>query len=286
MSTVHCGIAFPAAGERNVMALAKVRIGAVEVTRLAIGGNPFSGFSHQSPARDRQMRKYYTVERIKRALRKAEAAGVNTFFGRADNHVIRMLEEYWDEGGKIQWFAQTAAEQPDYLRNISTAANAGAKGVYLHGGQTDFFWSHKETGNFAKALERMRALGVAAGFAGHACEPHEWIRDNLSCDFQLCCYYDPSSRADRPEHVTTDEERFDPAHRDRMARTIATLKSSAVHYKVLAAGRTPAQQAFDYVAKVLRPQDVVLVGFFLGDNEDLIEQSVSLFERTIQPKAG
>ena len=41
-----------------------------------------------------------------------------------------------------------------------------------------------------------------------------------------------------------------------MARTICTLKSSAVHYKVLAAGRTPAEEAFQYVAKVIRPKDV------------------------------
>jgi hypothetical protein len=265
------------------MALSKVRIGSVEVTRLAIGGNPFSGFSHQSPARDCQMRRYYTVERIKAALRRAEAAGINTFFGRADDHVIRLLEEYWDQGGRIQWFAQTAAEQPDYLRNISTAAGAGAKGVYLHGGQTDNFWAAGQTEHYVKALERMRSLGVAAGFAGHRWEPHEWIRDHLDCDFQLCCYYDPTSRADRPDHVPTDREKYDPTHRDRMAQTIRTLKSAAVHYKVLAAGRTPAPEAFQYVAKVIRPQDVVLVGFFLGDNEDLIEQTVALFEQIVHP---
>ncbi|MGD0091444.1 MAG: hypothetical protein ABSE73_16115, partial [Planctomycetota bacterium] len=147
--------------------------------------------------------------------------------------------------------------------------------------QVDNFYARQETGNFAVALERMRALGVAAGFAAHACEPHEWIRDHLACDFQLCCYYDPSSRASRPDHVPSDNEKFDPAHRDRMAQTIRTLKCTAVHYKVLAAGRTPAQEAFEYVARVIRPQDVVLVGFFLGDNENLIEESVRLFERTI-----
>ncbi len=107
------------------MAFDKVQVGSVQVSRLAIGGNPFSGFSHQGEKRDTEMRRYYTVARIKETLRRAEAAGINTFFGRADNHVIRTLQEYWDEGGTIQWFAQTASKCEDYIRNIKTAAANG-----------------------------------------------------------------------------------------------------------------------------------------------------------------
>lgn len=263
------------------MALGKVRIGGVRVSRLAIGGNPFSGFSHQGSQRDQEMRRYYSTARIKAALRKAEDAGIDTFFGRADNHVIRMLEEYWAEGGTIQWFAQTASEQDDFMRCIATAADRGAKGIYLHGGQTDYYHARGETEQLSKALDKMRSLGVAAGFAAHNPEPHEWIRDHIAPDFQLTCYYDPSPRAASPHHVVTEHERFDPAHRDRMAQTIATLKAPAVHYKVLAAGRTPAEEAFRYVARVLRPQDIVLVGFHLGDDEDLIAKTVKLFERIL-----
>ena len=74
-----------------------VVFGDVEVARFVIGGNPFSGFSHQSRERSQEMVHYYTVARIKEALRKAEEAGINTFFGRTDRHVKRMLLEYWDE---------------------------------------------------------------------------------------------------------------------------------------------------------------------------------------------
>lgn len=265
------------------MSLQKVRIGPAQVSRLTIGGNPFSGFSHQSPQRDAEMRAYYTVARIKEALAKAEAAGIDTLFARADNHVMRLLAEYWNEGGTIQWFAQTASERPDYMRNIQTAADNGARGCYLHGGQTDFYWMRGETEHFARALEKIRSLGMAAGIAGHAPEPHEWIRDHLDPDFQLCCYYDPSPRAERPDHVPTDAEKFTPAHRDRMAGTIRTLKAAAVHYKVLAAGRTPVGEALEYVAGVIRPQDIVLVGVYLGDGPGMIEEDVALFEQIVQP---
>ena len=266
------------------MALDKVQIGSVQVSRLAIGGNPFSGFCHQGEKRDAEMRKYYTVARIKEALRKAEAAGINTFFGRTDNHVIRMLQEYWDEGGKIQWFAQTASEIEDYNRSIKAAAANGAKGCYLHGGQVDYYWHRKETERFGQALE---------ADAGRSAWPPASPRTTPSRTSGSATTSTPTSslpatttpvpRNDSPHHVVTDHEKFDPAHRDRMARTICTLKASAVHYKVLAAGRTPAEEAFQYVAKVIRPKDVVLVGFHLGDDPSLIGKTVSLFEKIVQP---
>jgi len=239
--------------------------------------------SHQGPRRDREMRRYYTTARIKQALRKAEAAGINTFFGRADNHVMRLLEEYWDEGGTIQWFAQTASEREDYARNIRTAAARGARGCYLHGGQTDYYHFQGQTERLSRALEAIRSCGMAAGFAAHRTAAHEWLRDNLEPDFQLCCYYDPAPRLEKPDHEPSEQERFDPAHRDAMARTIQTLRCPAVHYKVLAAGRTEVRQAFEYVARVIRPQDVVLVGVFLGDDPEMIEKDVALFEEIVQP---
>lgn len=264
------------------MALCTVDIGGVRVSRLAIGGNPFSGFSHQGPDRDRQMSRYYTVARIKQTLARAEAAGINTFFGRADNFVMRILQEYWDEGGRIQWFSQTAAERPDFLANIAAAAAHGASGIYLHGGQTDHFHHNGQTDQLAEALGAIRDRGLAAGFAAHRVEPHEWIRDHLTPDFQLTCYYDPAPRLSDPRHVPSESEKFDPAHRDAMAGLIGTLKASAVHYKVLAAGRTPVREAFEYVARVLRPRDVVLVGMFLGDDEGMIEKDVALFEEIVE----
>ena len=55
------------------------RIVDLNVSRLCIGGNPFSGFSHQSPERDQEMRAFYTPERVKHGLRIAERAGINIF---------------------------------------------------------------------------------------------------------------------------------------------------------------------------------------------------------------
>jgi hypothetical protein len=260
----------------------KIQFGTVEVSRLIIGGNPFSGFSHQSRERDREMVRYYTVARIKEALRKAEAAGINTFFGRTDRHVGRMLLEYWDEGGAIQWFGQTASELGDQLRAIRDAAAAGAKGVYVHGGIVDHWYAQGQTDRLRAALETMRECGVVAGFAGHMPEAHAWIRDHLEPDFQMCSYYDPSPRGNNPHHVGAEHECWDDAQRERMADLIQTIPWPVVHYKVFAGGNKPVQEGFEFLAAHMRKQDLVCIGHYLGDNPDMIAENVARFERLVE----
>ncbi len=89
------------------MSLDTVKIGTVSVSRLIIGGNTFSGFSHFGSQKDWEMRRYFTAARIKETLAEAERLRINTHIGRIDEHICCLLLEYWDDGGKIQWFAQT-----------------------------------------------------------------------------------------------------------------------------------------------------------------------------------
>ena len=262
-----------------------VKLGNLTVTRLVTGSNAFSGFSHQGPGRDREMLQYYTFDRIKATLRLAEAAGINTVFARSDRFVTRLLMEYWDEGGAIQWVAQTASELGDQIDAIRDAVACGAKGVYPHGGIVDYWYAQKQFGQLEKALKTMRDGGIAAGFAGHSVAAHTWIRDHLDPDFQMCCYYNPSPRADYPHHVSTLDEKWDPAHRDEMAALIRTLPRPAVHYKVFAGGNRPADEAFTYLAGSMRPNDVVCIGHFVKDRPNLFAENVATFNRVVERAA-
>jgi hypothetical protein len=263
-----------------------VSFGATQVTRLIIGGNPFSGFSHQNRERDREMMGYYTVARIKEALRRAEEAGINTLFGRTDRHIRRMLMEYWDEGGTIQWFGQTAGEYGDQLAAIRQAALAGAKGVYVHGGIVDHWFAQGQVDLLQAALETMRECSVVAGFAGHSVEAHQWIRDNLEVDFQMCSYYDPSPRADNPHHVHGVAEKWDAAHRDRMVGLIETIPWPVVHYKIFAGGNIPIEDGWSFAAQHVRSSDLICIGHYLGDNPNMIVENVATFERLVEGNAG
>ena len=76
-------------------------IGDLRISRLLLGSNPFSGFSHQGVDRDERMVHHYTVARIKDTLIEAERLGITGFVARTDFHVMRMLLEYRDDGGKL-----------------------------------------------------------------------------------------------------------------------------------------------------------------------------------------
>jgi hypothetical protein len=84
------------------MTLPNTHLGALPISRLVIGGNPFSGFSHQSLQRDAEMRAWYTDERIIATLFEAEALGLSTCLMRGDDHITRVLAEYWRRGGVLR----------------------------------------------------------------------------------------------------------------------------------------------------------------------------------------
>ena len=260
-----------------------VSIGDVKVTGLCIGGNPFSGFAHQTPARATEMTTYYTPAQIKATLRLAEKAGINTFFGRTDDHIMGILKEYWDEGGTIQWFAQVCTERddPDAWRTwLRSSAELGASATYLHGGVVDNWFAGGLFDNFREAASMMREAGVAAGFAGHKPEAHAWIRDNIDVDFQMCSYYNPTDRSTSAHHTDVGEK-WDFEDRDRMLAVIETIKTPVVHYKVFAAGNKPIEEAFETMGKHMRSGDVACIGIFLKDDEHMIKKDIELFERYV-----
>jgi hypothetical protein len=263
------------------MAPAAVKIGNLSVSRMIIGGNPFSGFSHQSPARDAEMRHYYTAARIKQTLGRAELLGINTHLARTDPHVMRYLLEYWDEGGTIQWFAQTAPELGTLLRGVERALAGGAKGIYVHGGVMDHLLAVGKLDEVPPAIERIRRAGLAAGVAGHDPRVFEWAEKNLDCDFYMCSYYNPIARTESGEHRPGQQDSFDPADREAMVRTIARLSKPAIHYKVMAAGRNDPREALTFVARHLRPQDAVCIGFFTQAAPNAIEEDLRLLEEAL-----
>ena len=183
-----------------------ILLGNVPISKLIIGGNPFSGFSHQGRERDLEMKRYYTVERIKQTLRMAEELGVNTHLGRADHHVMRMLLEYWDEGGTIQWIAQTCPEIGSIQRGVQNAINGGAKACFIHGGEMDFRLAQNKLDEVPEAIAKIKEAGMPAGIAGHNPRVFEWAERTLDLDFYMCSYYNSAHRDERAEHVSGTPE--------------------------------------------------------------------------------
>ncbi len=259
------------------------KIGSVDVSRLVVGGNPVSGFSHQSPERDQEMRGYFTDERVFELLRSAEDQGINTAFMRTDDHIHGLIKAYWDSGGTIQWFAQVVYSTDDYTLHkewIKRAGDLGASGMYLHGGATDFWHANGLHDLFHEALECMREYGPG-GFAGHSPVTLEWVGKEVKPDFEMCCHYNPSDRTKDPTHTNVDEK-WHPDDRAKMLKVVEGLDCPAAHYKVFAGGNRPIIEAFETLSKCVRENDVVCIGVYPGDDPNMLATDIKLFEEYVE----
>jgi hypothetical protein len=263
-------------GGSEVIEVPTVSAGKLKVSRLIIGGNPFSGFSHQHAEKDREMCDYYTVARIKAILRQAEALGINTLVARADNHIIRLVREYRNEGGKMQWFAQTCSELNSLSNAIERAIAGGADAVYIHGGKMDWLMADGDMTPAVKGVQQIRKAGLPVGIAGHRVKVFQWAEEQrLDVDFYMCAYYDPTPRDHDPVHNPNAPESWLREDRDRMTALISTLSKPAFHYKVLAGGNADPKESFEVARRTLRPQDAVVIGFYPKNHPRQMEETIA-----------
>jgi len=268
------------------MALPMVKIGSLEVSRLIVGGNPFSAISHQSSERDREMRDWYTTERIKQTLHQCEEAGINTFCGRADNHVMRLLNEYWNEGGTIQWLAQTAPERRSLEDNISQAARAGAKAIYIQGGTVDQAMEKGRLEELRQPLELIHSLGCVAGIAGHNPESHLTAAEiGLPTDLHMVCFYNLTGRRGRID-VADPHEGYHPDDPAKAVECIRKLAKPCLAYKILAAGRRDPLEALTYTYTNIKPTDAAVIGVFPKDNPDQVADNVRMAMEVLEQVAA
>ena len=264
-----------------------ITLGSLEVSRFLLGSNPFSGFAHQTPEAGAEMVHYYTVARIKETLRQAEALGITALVARADNHIIRMLMEYWDEGGALNWIAQTCPGVGPTGKVAQMAIDGGAHAVFIHGGVMDHAFANNDFEDPRQGIERIRRAGLPVGIAGHNPEVHRWAEETLDLDFYMCSYYNAAHRDKSAELESGMAEWFHDTDRQRMAETIRSLSKPVIHYKVMAAGRNDPAEALGFAARAMRPTDAVCVGVFTKDKPDMLAEDVRLFgEAWAQRSAG
>lgn len=251
------------------------------VSRLIVGGNPFSGFSHQSHERDEEMLNYYTTERLKETLRRAESAGINTTIMRSDLHIHRLLREYYNEGGHIQWIAQVGADsgQQTMLRALDAAVAARAKAIYIHGGHVDEAYAEQNAERLVEWLDHIRGHGLPAGVAGHAPEAHLWVNDLGIADFHAVCFYNCGSLH------RGGGDKFDPDDPPLAVEAIRRIQKPCIGYKVLGAGRVEPRTAFEFAFANIKDSDVVNVGVYRGDNDNMVEDNVAMVEEILGSEA-
>jgi hypothetical protein len=246
------------------------KIGNLTVSRLIIGGNQFSGWSHSRDLKYlRDLFKAYATEKnILQTLRLAEENGINTILSGDGSY----LTKYWkDWGGRMQWIAQVHPRTDDMTTNIKRAIDAGASAAYVQGGIGDSFVKGGRVDLLGRAVEFIKSQGVLAGIGGHSLEvPKAVEKAGIQPDF-----YMKTLHHDRYWSATPKEQRVEfnvdsngPQDHDNMwcitpEKDIEFMRTVArpwIAFKVLAAGAVHPRDGFKFAFD--NGADFICVGMF------------------------
>ncbi|MBL9139890.1 MAG: hypothetical protein JNK85_28725, partial [Verrucomicrobiales bacterium] len=156
----------PPPAPESLSTLPKGRIGKLEISRLILGGNLLTHFTH---SRDLQYvynlaAKYNTDDKILDTLALAEAHGINALSMHNPEHPIALLRRYRKErGGKIQWIiCPTAPVEPGldkYRAHVEALIADGCEAIYLWGVHADALVAQGKIDLLAKAVQLPKDLG-------------------------------------------------------------------------------------------------------------------------------
>jgi hypothetical protein len=253
-------------------ALPKGRIGKLQVSRMLLGGNLLTHYTH---SRDLKYvyslaAHYNTDEKIMETLAVAEANGINTVSMHNPPHPISVLRRYRKErGGKIQWIiCPTAPVEDDlakYRQDVEDLLKDGCEAIYLWGVHADSLVAQGKIDLMAKAVELPKEYGLPSGVGGHnldvvkACESH-----GIKADFYIKTFHHHSyPTAPKPDQLKEPYNEF-PGYWCRnpqeTAEFMKTVTKPWIAFKVMAAGAIPPDNAFRYAFQ--QGADFVLAGMF------------------------
>jgi hypothetical protein len=252
--------------------LGKGKIGKLEVSRMILGGNLLTHYTHS-----RDLKYVYTLaahyntdEKIMETLALAEKNGINTVSMHNPEHPISVLRRYRKErGGKIQWIicptAPVEADMSEYKKHVESLIKDGCEAIYLWGVHADGLVSRGAMDLVNKAVELPKQYGVPSGVGAHdlevvkACEKH-----GIKADFYIKTFHHHSyPTGPKPEQLTGPYNEFPGYWCKSPKETIEVMKAVKkpwIAFKTMAAGAIPPKQAFRYSFN--NGADFVLAGMF------------------------
>ena len=276
--------------------LPKSRIGKLEVSRLILGGNLLTHYTH---SRDLKYvyslaAHYNTDEKIMETLALAEANGINTLSMHNPPHPMSVLRRYRRErGGKIQWIiCPTAPVEPDmvkYRQQVEELMQDRCEAIYLWGVHADSLVAADKIDLVAQAVELAKQYGVPSGVGGHsldvvrACEKH-----GVKADFYIKTFHHHSyPTAPKPEQITGAYNEFPGywcANPPETAEFMKSVTRPWIAFKTMAAGAIPPKQAFRHAFS--NGADFVLAGMFdfeIGEDAKLAREAIANNKERVRP---
>ena len=271
------------------------KIGNLTISRLIIGGNQFSGWSHsrdlEVPAGPVQGVRHAGERSCRRSNWRRRAASTRSSPAASD-----YLTRYWKErGGKIQWIAQVHPKTTDVTSDIKRAIDAGAVGAYVQGGVGDSFVKGGRVDLLGEAVDFIKRNGVIAGIGGHSLQvPMAVEKAGIKPDFYMKTlhhgnYWSATPPEQRVEfNVDSNSgEDHDNIWEITPEKTIEFMKTVAtpwIAFKVLAAGAIHPSSGFQYAFE--NGADFVCVGMFdfqIRENAIIARNTVAACQNRPRP---
>jgi hypothetical protein len=246
------------------------RIGDVTISRLIIGGNQFSGWSHSRDLKYLRdlFKAYATQERVFQTLQLAEENGVNAMISGSSSH----LKKYWTErGGRIQWIAQVHPKVSDVTTSIKRAIDSGAVGAYVQGGVGDSFVKGGRVDLLGRAVEFIKSKGLIAGIGGHSLQVPMAVEEaGIEPDFYMKTLHHgdywsatpPDQRVDFnvDSGSVHDHDNIWSITPEKTVDFMSRVPRPWIAFKVLAAGAIHPREGFKYAFE--NGADFICVGMF------------------------
>ena len=233
-----------------------------EVARFVIGTNWFLGYSHQTAARDKWLRRYQTVDNIVAVLKVCSAGGMNALVAVGDPRMTEAKLRHEEETGQhLTWFITPGgATTDDLLRNIDDSAELGAEFCLPHVSWTDprVHAATNTITDYERVAAHIRSCGMIPGLSTHR---PETIVVGDRAEYDIATYIQPYNSIGFLCSVETDW----------VARVITGTPKPVICIKPLGAGRINPITGLSFVYSTVKPTDMVCIGLLCEEEaqEDL-----------------
>ncbi len=273
--------------------LPKGKIGKLSVSRLLLGGNLLTHFTH---SRDLKYvynltAHYNTEEKIHETMAIAEAHGIDALVIHTAPGIMSKLKRYrHQKGGKIKWIicptAPIEGQLEAYGEQVRMLADEGTDAIYLWGVHGDSLVAQGKIDMIAKAVEIAKDQGVPSGVGAHDLRViMECEKNQIGADFYIKTFHHHNyPTAPKPNELTkviAEVPGYWCNNPQKMTDFMKTVEKPWIAFKVMAAGAIPPKNAFQYAFE--NGADHVLAGMFdfeIAEDADIAKTVMANVKRT------
>ena len=274
-------------------ALAQGKIGNMQVSRLLLGGNLLTHYTH---SRDLQYvynlaAHYNTDAKILETLATAEKNGINTLVIHTVPQVLDTLRKYrFELGGKIQRIicptAPVGNDLSEYAKQVKSLVDDEVEAVYLWGVHADKLVADGRVDVIAKVVDLAKEHGIPSGVGAHDLNViMECEKNKVNADFYIkTLHHHKYATAPQPHELTAPTNDI-PGYWCRNPQEtvdfMATVEKPWIAFKVMAAGAIPPPSGFQYAFN--SGADHVLAGMFdfeIEGDVGIVNEVLSKVDRT------